>query len=123
MNKTAYDDREALHDYIMRHAKHYMTDFEKRCVHLGILREKAEAADDPSLHELSRDSWSREGSDDMERALTNGVWDYQMQIRERLQREAKEGTLLVNRCPRCHGVARAPLAKQCRWCGHDWHDD
>jgi hypothetical protein len=27
----------------------------------------------------------------------------------------------INRCPRCHRVVRTPLARQCFWCGHDWH--
>ena len=27
----------------------------------------------------------------------------------------------VNRCPACNRVVRTPEAKQCFWCGHDWH--
>jgi hypothetical protein len=26
-----------------------------------------------------------------------------------------------NRCEICGKVARTPLARQCRFCGHDWH--
>lgn len=26
-----------------------------------------------------------------------------------------------NNCPICEKIARTPLAKQCRHCGHDWH--
>jgi hypothetical protein len=29
--------------------------------------------------------------------------------------------LVFNRCPRCKGLARTPTARQCRFCGHDWH--
>ena len=29
--------------------------------------------------------------------------------------------LTFNRCPRCQGLARTPTARQCRFCGHDWH--
>jgi hypothetical protein len=32
---------------------------------------------------------------------------------------AKMGT--VARCPACNRVLRTPEAKQCFWCGHDWH--
>lgn len=27
----------------------------------------------------------------------------------------------LNNCPKCHQLARTPLAHQCRHCGHDWH--
>jgi hypothetical protein len=27
-----------------------------------------------------------------------------------------------NRCPKCGGLARTPTARQCRFCGYDWHD-
>jgi hypothetical protein len=29
--------------------------------------------------------------------------------------------LRFNRCPRCNGLARTPMSKQCRFCGNDWH--
>jgi hypothetical protein len=25
------------------------------------------------------------------------------------------------RCPKCDRIARTPEAKQCLWCGHNWH--
>lgn len=27
----------------------------------------------------------------------------------------------INYCPKCSKLARTPYAKQCRYCGHDWH--
>ena len=30
--------------------------------------------------------------------------------------------IVMNRCPRCGGVARTPQARQCRFCKYDWHD-
>ena len=29
--------------------------------------------------------------------------------------------IVLNYCPRCNGLARTPKARQCRFCGHDWH--
>ena len=29
--------------------------------------------------------------------------------------------VFFNRCPKCGGLARTPRAKQCRFCGNDWH--
>jgi len=29
--------------------------------------------------------------------------------------------LPLNLCPACRKIARTPQARQCRFCGHDWH--
>jgi hypothetical protein len=29
--------------------------------------------------------------------------------------------IVLNRCPKCGVLARTPKARQCRFCGHDWH--
>lgn len=29
--------------------------------------------------------------------------------------------IVINRCPRCGALAKAPKALQCRSCGNDWH--
>jgi hypothetical protein len=31
------------------------------------------------------------------------------------------GDALLNNCPNCQRLARTSRAKQCRYCGHDWH--
>lgn len=28
---------------------------------------------------------------------------------------------VINNCPKCEKLTRTPFAKQCRFCGHDWH--
>lgn len=30
--------------------------------------------------------------------------------------------IIFNYCPRCGALARTPKARQCRFCGHDWHN-
>jgi len=27
----------------------------------------------------------------------------------------------ISRCPVCERIVKTPLARQCLWCGHDWH--
>jgi hypothetical protein len=31
------------------------------------------------------------------------------------------GKIFINSCPSCGALARTPKARQCRFCGHDWH--
>jgi hypothetical protein len=35
---------------------------------------------------------------------------------------AHRDDVIINRCPQCDELARTPRAKQCRFCGHDWHN-
>jgi hypothetical protein len=48
-----------------------------------------------------------------------GIDKLETLIAERLLKEP--GHELLNYCPKCHGLARTPYAKQCRHCGYDWH--
>ncbi|NML67382.1 hypothetical protein HHL22_19440 [Hymenobacter sp. RP-2-7] len=41
-------------------------------------------------------------------------------LAEKLYQEHGGGALL-NNCPNCHRLARTFRARQCRYCGHDWH--
>jgi hypothetical protein len=49
--------------------------------------------------------------------LVRGSAAIQKEIRERIE----SGLLPLNRCPECRRIVRTPLARQCLWCGHDWH--
>ena len=33
----------------------------------------------------------------------------------------RTGQVVVNRCPECSRIVKTPLARQCLWCGYDWH--
>lgn len=53
--------------------------------------------------------------------LSNGGFDgFAERTAERILADHKE-LVVVNYCPRCHELARTPKARQCRFCGHDWH--
>ena len=42
-------------------------------------------------------------------------------LKQIVQRVLKEhGINLINLCPKCGGLARTPLTKQCRHCAHNW---
>ena len=84
-------DSAAFDDYISRNVRYYMTDFEKQCVRLGILREKANVFGNERLRQFSFETWSREGNQAVEIALADGVVQYQIQIEDRVRRRFNEG--------------------------------
>ena len=41
---------------------------------------------------------------------------------QRILRDNRD-RIVLNYCPRCGGLARTPKARQCRFCGKDWHNE
>ncbi|WP_162056337.1 hypothetical protein [Pontibacter pamirensis] len=46
--------------------------------------------------------------------------DFILNTAKRILKDNQEKVLL-NNCPNCGKLARTPQAKQCRFCGNDWH--
>lgn len=51
----------------------------------------------------------------------DGYQQFQLATAARILRESPN-KVFFNCCPTCGGLARTPSARQCRYCGHDWHE-
>ena len=63
-------------------------------------------------------------SDDTEvlRLARDGYDAFVLQTGRRILKD-HHGEIVLNCCPRCTSLARTPRARQCRFCGHDWHTE
>lgn len=52
--------------------------------------------------------------------LSEGPDQFMINCAERILKESR-GKVFLNLCPVCSKLARTPYAKQCKYCGHDWH--
>ncbi|XZE48173.1 hypothetical protein SH248x_001221 [Planctomycetaceae bacterium SH248] len=52
--------------------------------------------------------------------LADGMRGMGKAMKARMEREKVVG-LYVNRCLRCERIVATPQARQCLWCGNDWH--
>jgi hypothetical protein len=120
MSRGDYDDRKVLREYLDRYWSHYATPAERECYWLGIRCAKAQRSLDPAWREEVRASLEQ-ADDWMRDALKRGVGPFWDRTRKRVLLEFRQGRLQPNRCPECRRIARTPEARQCRWCGHDWH--
>jgi hypothetical protein len=50
----------------------------------------------------------------------DGHQQFQLTTAARILRDSAD-KVFFNCCPACGELARTPFAKQCRYCGHDWH--
>jgi hypothetical protein len=111
----AYDEEHALNDYISRN----LWDLVGRSVATAYyLARKIE-------HTRENDEWAKvyqeilaEQPFDVADAVAIGSDMIVEQVKNRI----RKGQLCVNRCPKCNRIVRTRLARQCLWCGHDWHE-
>jgi len=122
MNNSDYDDIAVLREYFSHYGRMFMTDFEKRCVSIGGRHHKSSSSESEEFRKYGQELFEREADEEMKQALAVGYWAYRDRITERLVQDALEGRQSVNRCPKCHRIARTPKAKQCRWCYFSWRE-
>jgi hypothetical protein len=118
-------NREVAH-YIIRFHRHLMRDSERRAQsHLFGTLKATLGRSDASAQEEARKSraFSQWLSDDPDvlRLVRDGYEAFEARTAKRILEECGD-KVVFNCCPKCTGLARTPTAKQCRLCGHDWHD-
>lgn len=114
-----YDDESELTRYIWNNFEPLMTDFERRVGRAILARQKAVAARGESTKRMLSTRWGLVGDAEVDSALAAGPEPFRRSVGKRILLEC--GEAIVNRCPRCSRVVRTPRARQCLWCGHDWH--
>jgi hypothetical protein len=116
-----YDEDVELTRYVWHYFMSLMTDFERRVGGAIFGRGKAAASASPQMRRWLSQRWGHVGEPDIEEALADGAEAFRRRVRDRILSEHRSD-VFVNRCPRCERVVRTPTARQCFWCGHDWHE-
>lgn len=113
--------------YLVRYYPNFMTDVE-RCTysHLAGTMKSTMGRDDPAAQReaMNHRSFHRMPTSDPEvLALSkDGMLSFRAQTAARILADHQK-ELFLNCCPRCQELARTPTAKQCRFCGFDWHSE
>ncbi|MCT3846076.1 hypothetical protein CMU30_03805 [Elizabethkingia anophelis] len=107
-----------LASYIITYFSDLMTDLEKLAlrhhIHIG------KTSDNSIMHKmLIEKGWIQTNPDVLD-LLKNGYEEFEMNVASRIMAETPEKVFL-NSCPKCNKLARTPHAKQCRYCGYNWH--
>jgi hypothetical protein len=117
---VSYDEPQVLAAYLWRN---YATLFEPsdRIVMKALIGEaKASLVDSPTYAERLRELFGTIRTAAVAAQLADGESEFQRRACAKLlASHAKE--VIVNCCPSCSRIVRTPRARQCLWCGHDWH--
>jgi hypothetical protein len=119
-------NREVAH-YVVRFHHQFMTDVERRTQrHLFATMKatmgRSDVAAQREAAQKSRIHYKSLSDDPNVLCLAaDGYESFELQTAARILQEHR-AEIRFNRCPRCSELARTPTAKQCRFCGHDWHE-
>ncbi len=121
MTADTYDDGVALRVYVLKYFRHLMTPLERRVTEY--IAPIVSDAEDSKIRSLYTFLENRDGHVDDDAVLRAFQTPYVDRVANAVDRVLKMGRddVLENRCEKCHRLARTPVAKQCLWCGHDWH--
>jgi hypothetical protein len=111
--RSDYDDDETLTRYVLTHYGELLAPLEARALSALALAEKSRMYGSARHAALVRKL-------DVGDLLAEGPDACRQRIRDRLLVE-HSARVFVNRCARCRCIVRTPGARQCFWCGHDWH--
>lgn len=117
---SRYDDRRELADYLWHNFPQLFSEQEQLAARTLRAEEKARNADSDAQRKMLLKAWSRRGQPEIDSLLADGPEVFWIRAAERVVVEQPE-ELLINRCPACDRVVATPRARQCLWCGHDWH--
>jgi hypothetical protein len=108
-------------DYLFSHYTHLMTLAEKDA-HRNFKLDARLQSNPPTSKEYMSGMYSLQIYSLAVKELMINGWDtFRLNWTRRvLNWEADK--IVINRCEKCEKLARTPLARQCRFCGYDWHE-
>jgi hypothetical protein len=114
-----YDEEHEIAKYVWRHYGDLFTAAEKRA-YMPYLweRMKVEKGRDVVEFEWKQNRIAEDA--EVMALLADGVEAFHRRAAQRVLRE-HGSRVFLNRCRRCGRLVRTPLARQCLWCGYDWH--
>jgi len=121
MTVEDYNDARALRAYTRTHFPHLMTPLERRVTEY--IAPIVSDATDTKIRKLYEFLETRDGHAEDAEVMNTCHTPFERRIENAMDRVLVErrSEIVENRCPKCHRLVRTPKAKQCLWCGNDWH--
>ncbi len=106
--------------YIIAYFDKLLTPPEKQALRHHISTIKTEGVNNESKIKVYYKTGRLSDDPEILKYLENGYDQFIINCSKRILQE-NPNDVSFNLCPVCKKLARTPDAKQCRFCGHDWH--
>ena len=114
-----YNDEDELTTYIWNHYRHLMTSAENKAGWAALADQKLSVVNQHMVSLIVKRVGFTEDPEAIA-LLADGPELFRRRTAQRIVR-GRASELFINRCPNCTRIVRTPKARQCIWCGHDWH--
>ncbi|GAB5408998.1 MAG: hypothetical protein BalsKO_13630 [Balneolaceae bacterium] len=105
--------------YIIDYFPNLMT--EKERIALRHLNSEFKTDGNPKMEKMYRKKGWLTDDQQALNLIKNGSENFRLNVAERILKE-RSSDLYLNKCPNCEKLTRTPQSRQCRFCGHNWHD-
>ncbi|CEJ69901.1 hypothetical protein BN1195_02204 [Chryseobacterium oranimense G311] len=105
-------------NYIRNYFSNLMTDDEKLALKYHMYSYKT--GGNPKMRKMMVDKGWISEQPNIKEFLKDGYEEFELNVAKRIMNEVPEKVFL-NNCPKCNKLARTPFARQCRYCGNNWH--
>lgn len=106
-------------NYIRNYFSNLMTDDEKLALQYQMYTHNT--SDIPKMRSMLTDKSRIRTEPEILELIKKGYEEFALNVAIRIMTETPEKVFL-NYCPKCNKLARTPFARQCRQCGHNWHN-
>lgn len=94
---------------------------EKERIALRHLNSEFKTDGNPKMEKMYRKKGWLTDDQDALKLIKNGSESFRLNVANRIIKE-RSSDLYLNKCPNCEKLTRTPQGRQCRFCGHNWHD-
>lgn len=115
-----YDDDAEFAYYVLGNCTRFASNVEWLAYQTLVTESKAAHTDSEKFRQALLSRWTHRHIPGVNELLTDGMRGMGKAMKLRMEREKVVG-LYVNRCSRCERIVATPRARQCLWCGNDWH--
>ena len=120
---SQYHDRRELAEYLWHNYPDFFSGIERLAAGTLLAEQKMTSPMmSESMKQVMQSRWVSRGESEIDRLLADGECEFKIRSAERVMR-AHPSELFVNRCRSCGRIVATPRAKQCLWCGNDWHGE
>lgn len=116
---NTYDEDKALLEQALS-TSWMLTDIEWEANREFLIQKKMDLSKDNASKGMVG-QWSKAGVPEVYELIKGGEIEFRKKVGDRIRAAELARQCAVNRCPSCRRVVRTALAKQCLWCGADWH--
>ncbi len=108
--------------YIINYFSNLLTSEEKMAIKTSsMFKLEHSNSKNPNLTKMYRENGWLTSDQSVLDLLKEGYDNFELNVANRIMEQSPD-KVFFNNCPKCNKLARTPYARQCRHCGHKWHD-